>query len=149
MKIKNSIFENKQYFETFGKIHQSNKLTIMDAYRVNRLIKKLDELNQEYQDLKKGLLEKLGTPGEEEGVYTIEKDHREEFLKEIDDLINIEHNLETEMLPWPKALDEGFSPADLDIMEMFFDMEHIKNPKVNVNTARIPQNLRHVDPPTI
>ena len=32
----------------------------MDAYRVNRLIKKINELNSEYNDLKKGLLEKFG-----------------------------------------------------------------------------------------
>ena len=121
MKIKNSLFENKQYFETFGKINQSNKLAIMDAYRINRLVKKLDELNKEYQELKKGLLEKLGTPGEEEGVYTIEKDHREEFMKEFNELSNIEHDLETEMLLWPKALNEGFSPADLDIMMKYLD----------------------------
>ena len=41
MKIKNVIFENKQYFETIGKIHSSDKLSVMDAYRINRLVKKL------------------------------------------------------------------------------------------------------------
>ena len=34
MKIKNVIFENKQYFETIGKIHKSDQLSVMDTYRI-------------------------------------------------------------------------------------------------------------------
>ena len=36
MKIRNSLFENTQYFETIGKIHKSDQLSVMDAYRINR-----------------------------------------------------------------------------------------------------------------
>ena len=63
MKIRNSLFENNQYFETISKIHSSDQLSVMDAYRVNRLVKKLNELNTEYTELKKGLLDKFGTAG--------------------------------------------------------------------------------------
>ena len=52
MKIRNSLFESVQYSITLNKIHQSPKLSVMDAYRVNRLIKKINELNSEYNDLK-------------------------------------------------------------------------------------------------
>jgi len=68
MKIKNVIFENKQYFETIGKIHKSDQLSVMDAYRINRLVKKLNELNTEYDELKKKIFTQYGTPGEEEGT---------------------------------------------------------------------------------
>ena len=71
MKIKNVIFENKQYFETIGKIHKSDQLSVMDAYRINRLVKKLNELNDEYVELKNKLLKQFGTPGEEEGQFEI------------------------------------------------------------------------------
>ena len=53
MKISNTLFENKQYFETIGKIHNSDQLSVMDAYRINRLVKKLNELNTEYSELKR------------------------------------------------------------------------------------------------
>ena len=96
MKIRNSLFENNQYFETISKIHSSDKLSVMDAYRVNRLVKKLNELNAEYTELKKGLLDKFGTAGEEEGQFIVEGDNKEPFSKEMNDLINIEHDLETE-----------------------------------------------------
>ncbi len=129
MKIRNTLFENKQYFETIGKIHNSDQLSVMDAYRVNRLVKKLNELNTEYSELKKKLLDQFGTPGEEEGQFTVEGEQREPFMKEMNDLLSIEHDLETEMLPWPKKLEDGFSAADLNIMEIFFNLDEMVEPK--------------------
>ena len=122
MKIKNVIFENKQYFETIGKIHKSDQLSVMDAYRINRLVKKLNELNTEYDELKKKIFTQYGKPGEEEGTYQIESENREAFAGEYNDLIGIEHDLETEMLAFPSKLEDGFSAADLNIMELFFDL---------------------------
>ncbi len=126
MKIRNTLFENKQYFETIGKIHESDQLSVMDAYRINRLVKKLNELNEEYMELKKKLLDQFGTPGEKEGEFAIEGDQREPFMKEMNDLISIEHDLETEILPWPKKLEDGFSAADLNIMELFFNFDEFE-----------------------
>ena len=126
MKIRNTLFENKQYFETIGKIHESDQLSVMDAYRINRLVKKLNELNEEYMELKKKLLTQFGTPGEKEGEFAVEGDQREPFMKEMNDLISIEHDLETEILPWPKKLEDGFSAADLNIMEIFFNFDEFE-----------------------
>ena len=129
MKIKNGIFENKQYFETIGKIHASDQLSVMDAYRINRLVKKLNELNEEYMELKNKLFTQYGTPGEEEGQFVVEGDSREEFLKEFNELLNIEHDLETEMLSWPNKIEDGFSATDLNILEMFFNLDEMVEPK--------------------
>ena len=129
MKIKYGIFENKQYYKTIGKIHSSDQLSVMDAYRINRLVKKLNELNTEYMELKNKLLTQHGTPGEEEGQFTVEGDSREEFLKEFNELLGIEHDLETEMLPWPNKIEDGFSATDLNILEMFFNLDEMVEPK--------------------
>ena len=129
MKIKNVIFENKQYFETIGKIHSSDQLSVMDAYRINRLVKKLNELNTEYDELKKKIFTQYGTPGETEGTVEIGKENREAFAGEYNDLIGIEHDLETEMLAFPSKLEDGFSASDLNIMELFFDLSTIKETK--------------------
>ena len=138
MKIKNVIFENKQYFETIGKIHKSDQLSIMDAYRINRLVKKLNELNTEYDELKKKILSQYGTPGEEEGTFIVEKENREVFAGEYNDLISIEHDLETEMLVFPSKLEDGFSAADLSIMEMFFDLSELE---AEEKTEDVPETL--------
>ena len=129
MKIRNTLFENQQYFETISKIHKSDQLSVMDAYRINRLVKKLNELNAEYSELKKGLLEKFGTPGEEEGQFVVEGENREPFMKEMNDLLNIEHDLETEILPWPQKIEDGFSATDLNMLEIFFNMDELEEPK--------------------
>ena len=129
MKIRNTLFENTQYFETIGKIHSSDQLSVMDAYRINRLVKKLNELNTEYLELKSKLLEQFGTPGEEEGQFVVEGENREPFMKEMNDLLNIEHDLETEILPWPQKIEDGFSATDLNMLEIFFNMDELEEPK--------------------
>ena len=126
MKIKNVIFENKQYFETIGKIHKSDQLSVMDAYRINRLVKKLNELNEEYNELKQKILTQYGTPGEKEGTVEIGPENREAFAGEYNDLISIEHDLETEMLAFPSKIKDGFSALDLNIIEMFFDLSGLE-----------------------
>ena len=126
MKIKNVIFENKQYFETIGKIHNSDQLSVMDAYRINRLVKKLNELNEEYNELKKKIFTQYGTPGETEGTVEIGSENREAFAGEYNDLISIEHDLETEMLVFPSKLEDGISASDLNIMELFFDLSGLE-----------------------
>ena len=135
MKIRNTLFENQQYFKTIGKIHSSDQLSVMDAYRINRLVKKLNELNTEYSELKKKLLEQFGTPGGEEGQFVVEGDNQEPFMKEFNDLINIEHDLETEILPWPKKLEDGFSAADLNVLEMFFNIDEMVETKEEEENA--------------
>ena len=127
MKIKNGIFENKQYFETIGKIHASDQLSVMDAYRINRLVKKLNELNEEYMELKNKILTQHGTPGEKEGTFVISQENREAFNKEYNELINIEHDLETEKLSFPNKIEDGFSAIDLNILEIFFDLSELEN----------------------
>ena len=124
MKIKNSIFENYQYFETFGKIHYSSQLSVIDAFRLNRLAKKLTKLNEKYLKLKKELLEKFGKPGEEQ--FIVEDDNQEKFAKEKNILLAIEHDLKTKELPFPSKI-EGISAADMSIMELFFDMSTLEN----------------------
>ena len=126
MKIKNLIFENKQYFETIGKIHTSDQLSVMDAYRVNRLVKKLNELQEEFSELKKKILSQHGTPNEEEGTDVISKEKREVFASEYNDLISIEHDLETEKLSFPNKIEDGFSSADLTVLETFFDLSGLE-----------------------
>ena len=135
MKIRNILFENQQYFETISKIHSSDKLSVMDAYRLNRLVKKLNALNEEYSELKKGILEKYGTPAEEPGQFIVEPDQKEVFANEYNDLLNIEHDLETEILPWPKKIEDGFSAADLSVMEIFFNLDEFE-PKEDEETSQ-------------
>ena len=109
-----------------NKIHTSDKLTVLDAYRINRLIKQLQSLSEEYIELKTNLLKKFGNPdsGKEqsgEKIYTVEEKNQKEFSKEMNDLLNIEHDLEIEKLSFPSKIDEGITVIDIDILNIFFD----------------------------
>jgi len=131
MKIRNSLFESPQYVDTMNKIHGSHQLSVMDAFRINRLFKQLSELQSEYQELKKGLLETHGEEQDSEAsnsdvnsdgtMYTVSKEKQEDFRKEMGDLLNIEHDLGIEKIPFPSKIDDGILVADMDVLDIFFD----------------------------
>jgi len=122
IKIENSVFEDRQYLKTLTKINDLD-LHITDAYRISRLIKKLDELSNEYNEFKKILTNKYGTVDGDE--VRIEKENVEVFSKEFNELMKIEHDLEVELLPIPKSMEENVSPSDLNVMEKFFDLSSL------------------------
>jgi hypothetical protein len=122
IKIENSVFEDRQYIKTLTKINDLD-LHITDAYRISRLIKKLDELSTEYGELKKILTNKYGTI-DGDGVK-IEKENVEAFSEEYGELLKIEHDLEMELLSIPKSMEESVSSSDLNIIEKFFDLSSL------------------------
>ena len=69
----------------------------------------------------------LSSPNVPERIKGIFKG--EEFLKEFNELLNIEHDLETETLSWPNKIEDGFSATDLNILEMFFNIDEMVEPK--------------------
>ena len=124
MIITNNIFENTQYVKTFTKINDLD-LHITDAYRINRLVKKLDELSTEYGELKKILTDKYGTVVEDSDDIRIEKENIKEFSEEYGELLKVEHDLEMELLSLPKNMEESVSSSDLNVIEKFFDLSSL------------------------
>jgi len=122
IKIANNIFENSQYLKTFQKISTLD-LHISDAFRINRLVKKLDELSIEYAGLKKVLTDKYGTTDDDK--VTIDKENVKSFSEEYGELLKIEHDLEMELLPIPKSMEDNVSSSELDIIEKFFDLSSL------------------------
>ena len=125
MKIKNGIFENKQYFETIVKIHSSDKLSIIDAYRIKSLVDKLYEIQEKFSETKKKIIERHGESGEE-GTVIISAENRAKFNEEYNKLIITEHDLGIEKLEFPRKIEDGFSAKDLNILENFFDLSRLK-----------------------
>ena len=122
IKIANNIFENSQYLKTFQKISTLD-LHISDAFRINRLVKKLDELSIEYAGLKKVLTDKYGTTDDDKVM--IKKENVQAFSEEYGELLKIEHDLEMELLPLPKCMEDNVSSSELDIIEKFFDLSSL------------------------
>ena len=122
IKFENNVFENKQYVSLFTKINDLD-LHITDAFRINRLVKKLDELSTEYTGLRKTLNDKYGTLDGD--TVKVEKDNVEPYTKELGELLVIEHELDIELLPLPKGMEENISAVEIDIVEKFFDLSSL------------------------
>ena len=122
IKFENNVFENKQYVSLFKKINDLD-LHITDAFRINRLVKKLDELSAEYTGLRTTLNDKYGTVDGDR--VTIEKDNVEPYTKELGELLTIEHELDMEILSLPKGMEENISATEIDIVEKFFDLSSL------------------------
>ncbi len=122
IKFENNVFENKQYVSLFTKINDLD-LHITDAFRINRLVKKLDELSTEYTGLRKTLNDKYGTLDGD--IVKVEKDNVEPYTKELGELLVIEHELDIELLPLPKGMEENISAVEIDIVEKFFDLSSL------------------------
>ena len=122
IKIANNIFENSQYLKTFQKISTLD-LHISDAFRINRLVKKLDELSIEYAGLKKVLTDKYGTTDDDK--VTIDKENVKSFSEEYGELLKIEHDLEMELLPLPKSMEDNVSSSELNIIDKFFNLSSL------------------------
>ena len=122
IKFENNLFENKQYVSLFTKINDLD-LHITDAFRINRLVKKLDELSTEYTGLRKTLNDKYGTLDGD--IVKVEKDNVEPYTKELGELLVIEHELDIELLPLPKGMEENISAVEIDIVEKFFDLSSL------------------------
>ena len=122
IKFENNVFENKQYVSLFKKINDLD-LHITDAFRINRLVKKLDELSAEYTGLRTTLNDKYGTVDGDR--VTIEKDNVEPYTKELGELLTIEHEIDMEILSLPKGMEENISATEIDIVEKFFDLSSL------------------------
>ena len=122
IKFENNVFEKKQYVSLFTKINDLD-LHITDAFRINRLVKKLDELSTEYTGLRKTLNDKYGTLDGD--IVKVEKDNVEPYTKELGELLVIEHELDIELLPLPKGMEENISAVEIDIVEKFFDLSSL------------------------
>ena len=86
-------------------------------------MKKLDELSVEYAGLKKVLTDKYGTTDDDK--VTIKKENVQAFSEEYGELLKIEHDLEMELLPLPKSMEDNVSSSELDIIDKFFDLSSL------------------------
>ena len=58
-------------------------------------------------------------------IVKIEKDNVEQYTKELGELLVIEHELDIELLPLPKGMEENISATEIDIVEKFFDLSSL------------------------
>ena len=123
MKLDNSIFINKLFFEVIKKVNDSDKLSPKTAYKFSRLVKELDTNFQTYNGKRLELITKYGEPDpEQEGVSKVSGENKDKFVKEFTELANEEFDVTAKKkFTLPEDI-EGITPSDFPVIEMIFDL---------------------------
>ena len=125
IKLRNLIYENKEYFDVLNKVLNSEQLSIGEAYKVSVVAKALTEKMNAYMEIKKKLLDKYSTP-DQEGNYNIPDDKKEDFNKEYVELQNVEFELDgVGKIPFPESIKTGITPSDISVLADFFTFEGV------------------------
>lgn len=100
------------------------------AYRVSRMLRELDKEYTLFNETRSELIKKYGAKDEngellvnENGDYTLEKDHVDEFYKEINDLLRNEVELNANKIDINELAELNFTPNEMLSLEPFIDEE--------------------------
>lgn len=123
--ITNSTFEDQAFFNALNKVVENDKISIADAYRINKLVKDIQEKSKEYSEMKQQALEKYGEPDpEREGYYIINKDNQSAFTVEMEEVLKIEHDL-GDKVQFPNSIKDGISVSDINLLDKIFDFSNL------------------------
>ena len=125
--LKNTVFENTNFFKALNKVISNEKISIADAYRINKIIKQFKEYEKEYQEVKVQALQKYGDADpEQEGYYIIPPENKAAFQAEISEVLAIEHDFGIDKPQFPNAIKEGVTVADINELELVFDFSNFE-----------------------
>ncbi len=103
--FKNEIFANKHFHKAIEEIGNS-KLKAVDSFRINKLIKEIRSKNDDYEKVRKQKLSEYGEEDKKKGMYDFpDKEKREEFAKEMDDLGAIFVPIDLEKVKLPPSIE--------------------------------------------
>ena len=98
------------------------------AYRVSRMLRELDNEYSLFNETRAELIKKYGVRDEngelvvsENGDYTLEKEHIEDFYKEINDLLKNEIELNVNKIELDDLGDITFTPNEMLMLEPFIE----------------------------
>ena len=95
MKFKNEIFFNKQFMETVARVNTFEDWEPKGAYWFNRLVKKLTSAQEDFNDIRKKIVEKYGDKQEDE-TYKVAEVHTVAFSEAITELLDEEFEINTD-----------------------------------------------------
>ena len=121
MKFKNEIFFNKQFMETVARVNTFEDWEPKGAYWFNRLVKKLTSAQEDFNDIRKKIVEKYGDKQEDE-TYKVAEVLTVAFSEAITELLDEEFEIKgIKPIKFPKGL--KLSPMEMGLLENIIDME--------------------------
>lgn len=108
----------------------SQKLAARTAFKVNKIVKAINKEYELFDETRRTIIEKYGDRDEngeiksdENGNLQIKKDQTDEFVHELQELLTTEIELNVSPLFIEEIEDATFTPAQMDIMSVFIDMD--------------------------
>ena len=123
--LKNGLFGNPAFIGTLREVANS-KMHAVAASRINTLIKLMKTKSEDYQEIKIKFCKELGEETKDKKGYSFpDEKNREEFLKEMDDLDNLDIKIDIEKIKFPDSID--ITPIQSGLIEDLFIFEEPPN----------------------
>ena len=107
----------------------SQKLAARTACKVNKIVKAINKEYEIFDETRRSIIDKYGERDEngeiksdENGNLQIKKDQTDKFVQELQGLLTTEVELNVSPLYIEEIEDATFTPAQIDIMSAFIDM---------------------------
>lgn len=135
MKLQNTIFYRQKANEASPFIQALNALIgeplpVKTSYALAKIAKTVSDKQKAYEDARNALVKKYGEPakdknGKETGGTTVKEKNMEPFLKELNELIEMEEEYKIEKVTLEEKQLEGvkIKPQDLMVLEKIIDIK--------------------------
>ena len=104
------------------------------AFRIGRLLKKLEEVLTSYNEVRNNLLEKYAKRKEDgtfelndKNEYQFDEEHMKIFVEEMNKLVAEETSVEADPIKFSDIENLDFTPADITLLEPFLNLEEDEN----------------------
>lgn len=94
------------------------EIGIKTAYKISRIIRKLNEELQHFEEQRQKLVTQYGEP-QENGNVIVTEENMEAFAQELNDLVALEIKLDFEAVSLDELGDVKMAPAELMLIEKF------------------------------
>jgi single-stranded DNA-specific DHH superfamily exonuclease len=117
MKIKLAELKNAE--PALRKLLTCESLNVRTAYRLGRVVNKIDGELKQLENTRVRLVNKYGKK-DKSGTITVQKNNIDKFTQDMEKLLSMDINIDIEPIPLAELPDNtGLSPVDLSTLEQF------------------------------
>ena len=121
MKFKNAVFVDQKFMQTIQKCNEYEDWEPKGAYWFNRLVKKLQSGQEDFNDTRNKLVKKYGDEPDKDGSVKVAEVHIPAFSTAMGELMEEEFVIEgIKPIKFPEGL--KLSPIEVGFMEEVVDM---------------------------
>lgn len=114
-----TVFSSRPAFQQLVKQSFSAKV----AYRLSKIVRKVDQELQDFEKARVALVEKYARDVDEDGNKTVPPENISMFVKEVEELLNLEVDLDIPLIPLSWLEDVQLTTEQMILIEFAIDPE--------------------------